>query len=73
MLQHDLQVGDAGLDLALLVLGGVILGVLGQVAIAAGHLDLLRHFLAADDLQMFQLILQGLQALLGYNNFFGHN
>src|SRR5699024_5088693 len=38
-LQGSFQVGDAGLDHRLLFLGGVVLGILGQVAVAAGDLD----------------------------------
>ena len=72
-LQGGLQVGDAGLHRSLLLLGGVVLGVLAQIAVAAGNLDLVSDFLTFDGAQVFQFLLQFIIALAGNDNFFSHS
>src|SRR5699024_4946952 len=71
-LQRSFQVRDAGLDNGLLLFGGVILGVFTQVPVTAGDLDLIRHFLAFDGAQFFQVLLQFLVSLTGNDDFFSH-
>ena len=58
MKQNVLQLRDAGVELALLVLRLVVLAVFTQVAEAAGLFDQLRHFLFAHGLEVGQLVLQ---------------
>ena len=72
-LEGGLQIGDAGLHRSLFLLGGIILGVLAQVAIAAGNLDLVGNFLTLDGAQVFQFLLQFIIALAGNDNFFSHS
>ena len=72
-LEGGLQIGDAGLHRSLLLLGGIILGVLAQIAIAAGDLDLVGNFLTLDGAQVFQFLLQFIIALAGNDNFFSHS
>ena len=72
-LEGGLQIGNAGLHRSLLLLGGIILGVLAQVAIAAGNLDLVGNFLTLDGAQVFQFLLQFIIALAGNDNFFSHS
>ena len=62
VLQDLLQLCDAGIQLALLVLCLVVLAVLAQIAEAPGHLDLLRHLVRPGGLQIVQLFLQFLGA-----------
>jgi hypothetical protein len=57
-----LELADAGLHPALLVLGGVVLGVLAQVAVAPRLLDLGGDLLAALGLERLEL---GLEAVVG--------
>ena len=47
VLEDRLELADAALHVALLVLGGVVVAVLGEVAELAGPLDLLGHLDAA--------------------------
>ena len=47
--QHVLELADPGLDLALLVLGGVVAAVLLEVALVAGGADPLDDLLARAD------------------------
>ena len=72
-LQGSLQVGNAGLHRSLLLLGGVVLGILAQIAVAAGNLDLVSDFLTFDGAQVFQFLLQFIIALAGNDNFFSHS
>ena len=72
-LEGGLQIGDAGLHRSLLLLGGIVLGVLAQIAIAAGNLDLVGNFLTLDGAQVFQFLLQFIIALAGNDNFFSHS
>ena len=71
--QGSLQVSDAGLDNGLLFLSGVVLGILAQVAVTAGDLDLVGNFLTLDGAQVFQLLLQFIITLSGNDNFFSHS
>ena len=57
MLDDLLKLGNAGIQLALLVLGFIVLGVLGQVAEGAGLLDLVGDLLLPDGLQIVELLL----------------
>ena len=70
-LLHDLGVldqvrdlGNAGVELALLRLGLVILAVLRQVAERARLLDELRDFFLAGRLEVMQFFLERVQTLL---------
>ena len=54
-LQHPLQLADAGLHLALGVLGGVVVAVLGQVAEGPGGLDLPRDLDPSAGRQILEL------------------
>ena len=72
VLDHLLQLGDAVLDQTLGVLGLIVLAVLGQVAVAAGFLDLFCQLLAADSLQVFQFLLHCLQASSGHLDLLCH-
>ena len=72
MLQDLLQLGDAGIQLALLVLGLIVLAVLAEVAEAAGDLDLLSHLVGAGGLQVIQFLLQLLGAGSTHFVFFFH-
>ena len=62
MEQNVLQLGNAGVELALLVFRLVIFAVLAEVAKAAGDLDLLRNLIAAGCLQIIQFLLKFLSA-----------
>ena len=72
-LEGGLQIGNAGLHRSLLLLGGIVLGVLAQIAIAAGDLDLVGNFLTLDGAQVFQFLFQFIIALAGNDNFFSHS
>ena len=72
VLDHLLQLGDAVLDQTLGVLGLIVLAVLGQVAVAAGFLDLFCQLLAADRLEVFQFLLHRLQASSGHLDLLCH-
>ena len=63
--QHVLELTDAGLDLALLVLGGVVAAVLLEVALVAGGADALDDLLAHGTAQVLQLGLELVVGLLG--------
>jgi hypothetical protein len=62
---HLLQLGDARLQQALLLLGGVVLGVLAQVALVARLGDLLADMRAIDGLEPVEFIDELLEALFG--------
>ena len=72
MEQNVLQLGNAGVELALLVFRLVIFAVLGQVAEGTGFLDQFGHFLLADGLQIGELLFQFFQALGAESVFFRH-
>jgi hypothetical protein len=58
------ELADAGLDLALLVLGGVVAAVLLQVALFASGLDLLRDVGARRAAELLELRRQAVVGLL---------
>src|SRR6266542_2373335 len=58
-----LELADAGLHHALLVLGGVVVGVLSDVAMLASHADRLGDTLATGGLELVQLPAQALIGL----------
>ena len=60
-----LDLGDAPLDVRLLLLGRVVLGVLGEVAVGPRLGDLPHDALALHALEALQLLLQGHQARRG--------
>ena len=62
VLQDHFQLGNAGIELALLVLCLIILAVFAEVAEAAGDLDLLRHLVGPGGLQIIQFLLKFLSA-----------
>src|SRR4029078_1788870 len=62
---HVLELTDAGLDLALLVLGGVVATVLLEVALVASGTDALDDLLAHGTGEVLQLGLQLVVGLLG--------
>ena len=72
VLDHLLQLGDAVLHQTLRVLCLIVLAVLGQVAVAAGFLDLFCQLLAADRLEVFQFLLHRLQASSGHLDLLCH-
>ena len=72
VLDHLLQLGDAVLDQTLGVLGLIVLAVLGQVAVAAGFLDLLGQLLAAHGLEVLQFLLHSFQAGSGHFDLLCH-
>lgn len=55
MEKNLLQLGDAGIELALLVFGLVILAVFGQVAEAAGLFNQFRNFIRAGRFAVVEL------------------
>ncbi len=57
------MIGDLRLDLALALLGGVIFGILGEIAMGARFLDRVDDRRALDRLQMTDVALQLLIAL----------
>ena len=59
------ELADAGFDLALLLLGGVVAAVLLEVALLAGSLDLLDDFRPARAGKVVQLCLQAVKSFLG--------
>ena len=63
--EHVLELTDAVLDLALLVLGGVVAAVLLEVALVAGSADPLDDLLADRAAQLLQLGLELGEGLLG--------
>ena len=66
------ELADAGLDVALLVLGRVVLGVFLQVAMCAGDLDFLGDFVAVRGLQALQLVVEPVVACLGHRDSLFH-
>ena len=58
-----LDIGDLRLDLALALLGGMIFGILGKVAMAARFLDRVDDRRPLDRLQVTDVVLQLLIAL----------
>ena len=70
--QNLIQFRNAGVELALLVFGLVVLAVLRQVPEGAGLLDELRHFLLPHGFQIRELLLQFLQALRAQSIFLCH-
>src|SRR3989344_2544944 len=64
------DVGDLAFDPALALLGRVILGVLGEIAVRARLGDRRNHGGPLDRLQTLQFFVQGLVALDGHRNFF---
>ena len=64
------QFHDAAFDEALAFLGGVIFGILRQVAMGARFRDRLDDLMAVHVLQMVDLVLQGLEARGGHRNSF---
>ena len=70
--QDLLQLGNAGIELALLVFGLVIFAVLRQVAEAAGFLDELGDLVGPGGLAVVQLCLQLVISLLAHFEFFNH-
>ena len=65
VLEELAQLADAGLLLALLLLGGVVAAVLAQVALLAGLLDLARDLGTALAGEMIELRLEAVVGLLG--------
>ena len=63
-----LELGDPGLEMALGLLGRVVLGVLGEVALGAGLGDLLRDPGALDGPGVVELVLELLEPLGGEVN-----
>ena len=72
VLDDLLKLGNAGIQLALLVLGFIILGVLGQVAEGACFLQLLCNLIRTGSFQIFQFVLICVQTFLCQFNFFCH-
>ena len=58
MLENLLQLGNTGVQLALLVLGLVVFAVLAEVAEPPGHFNLLRHLVGPGGLEIVQLLLK---------------
>ena len=69
ILEELFELGDAGLNVALLILCSIVFSVLGEVALRAGLLELRRDFLAAVDLEILQLILVLAKTFVGQNGF----
>ena len=65
VLEDRLELADAALHVALLVLGGVVVAVLGEVAELAGPLDLRGDLDAAPRGEVVELGLQPVERLLG--------
>ena len=72
MEQNVLQLGNAGVELALLVFRLVIFAVLAEVAKAAGLLDQLRHLVGTGGLAVIQLLFQLVIASLTHFKFLSH-
>ena len=62
VVEHDLEVRDAGFQNRLVVFRFIIFAVFGKVAEGERHLDFFRHFLAADDLQVIEFFFERLTA-----------
>jgi hypothetical protein len=67
-----LDLEDAALDVRLLVLGRVVLGVLGEVAVRARLGDLLHDLRTLDRLEALQLLLQPDETALGHRDAIAH-
>ena len=72
MKQNVLQLRDAGVELALLVLRLVVLAVLAEVAKAAGLLDQLRHLVGTGGLAVIQFLFQLVIPSLAHFEFLCH-
>ena len=72
MEQDVLQLGNAGVELALLVFGLVILAVFRQVTEASGLLDELCDLVGTGGLAVIQLLFQLVVPLLTHFEFFYH-
>ena len=72
MEKNLLQLGDAGIELALLVFGLVILAVFGQVAEAAGLFNQFRNFIRAGRFAVVELFFQLIIPSLAHFEFFHH-
>ena len=72
VLDDLLKLSNAGIQLALLVLGFIVLGVLGQVAEGACFLQLLCNLIRTGSFQIFQFVLICVQTFLCQFNFFCH-
>ena len=66
------QFHDAAFDEALAFLGGVIFGILRQIAMGARFRDRLDDLMAVHVLEPVQLVFQGLEARSRHRNFFHH-
>ena len=64
-LEHVLELADAALHVALLVLGGVVVAVLAEVADQSGRLDLLGDLDAAPGGEVVELGLQPFESGAG--------
>ena len=56
--QNVLNLGNASVELGLFVLGGIVLGIFGQVAVGAGFGDHRRDFPFTGGFQVIQFLLQ---------------
>lgn len=59
-----LQLLNPRLDIALLVLGSIVLGILRQVTLLSRLFDLLRHFLTLYNFEVMELILILFESLI---------
>ena len=62
------EILDAGLDPPLALFGGVVLGVLAEIAVLAGHADLAADFRALDLLEVLELLPEPGVALGGHGD-----
>ena len=72
MEQDILQLGNAGIQLALLVFGLVVFAVLAQVTEAASLFDLIGNLIGTGGLAVIQLAFQLVIPLLAHFEFFNH-
>ena len=70
--QNVLDLGDAAVELGLLVLGGIVLGVFGQVAVGAGFGDHGGDFALTGGFQVIQFLFQVGKTQTGDLKFFCH-
>ena len=70
--QNVLDLGDTAVELGLLVLGGVVLGVFGQVAVGAGFGDHGGDFALTGGFQVIQFLFQVGKTQTGDLKFFCH-
>jgi len=64
ILEHE----DAALEVALALLGGMVLGVFAQITVLAGHADVVDVLGPLDRLEVLQLALDRLGALPGHGD-----